>query len=123
MKAQFVYESLGFERGKDPKSSMEIGMEGKLKSWLKSKYGIIPTTDEIALEYCVMGNNLELVKYLITVKKANVTDTATNLAFKNHVNDEIILYLVTKGDPKSMEYIKGQTKRIAGKNLEPGWAH
>jgi hypothetical protein len=123
MKAQFVYEALDFERGMDPKSSMEIGMEGKLKSWLKSKYGIIPTTDEIALEYCVMGNNLELVKYLIDVKKTEVTNTATNIAFQNHVNDEIILWLVTKGDPKSMDYIKSQTKRIAGKNLEPGWAH
>jgi hypothetical protein len=122
MKAQFVYETLDFERGMDPKASMEIGMEGKLRS-LKSMYGISSSSDELALEYCVMANNLELVKYLIDVKKVKITDAATNMAFQNHVNDEIILWLVTKGDPKSMDYIKSKTKRIKGENLKPGWAH
>lgn len=117
MRALFIYDSFDFERGLDPKKSMGIGMEGKLNSWLQSKYGLKPSTDQIALEYAVMGNHLEFVKYLIGVKKAEISDTAINVAFQNHVDDEIKMWLITKGDQNSMDYLQKKTKQAMGESV------
>ena len=107
---QELNESLDFERGIDPKESMEIGMEGRLKAWLRQNYRIVSATDEVALQYAVLGERLDFVKYLIQDKGVEIPVKIMNLAFTNKVDDEIVLILITKGDPERIEYIRSKSK-------------
>ncbi len=127
MEAKFIYETLDFERGLDPKKSMNIGMDAKLDAWIQNNYGVKASNDKEALEYAVTGKNLEFVKYLIGVKNTEISNTALNLAFqkksnynlflKNTIDDEIKLWLVTKGNPESMDYVKNNMKKIIGESI------
>jgi len=110
MKAQFVYENLDFERGIDPREAMDIGMEGRLKNWLRKNYGITPTDPEVSLHYAVLGERLDFVKYLVIDKEVPVPDKIVNVAIQNKVDDEIILILVAKGDKNTMDYIKSKSR-------------
>ena len=119
MRAKFIFESVHFERGKDPKDAMIIGQEAKLKQWLKDTHGVMGMKNDdfynqLALQYAVMDNRLDFVRYLILDKKVEIDDSIINLAFKNKVDDEIRLLLITKGDSKSMDYLKSKIKE-AGK--------
>ncbi len=38
MKAQFIYENLNFERGKDPKEAMDLGLGKKLEGYSLKEY-------------------------------------------------------------------------------------
>ena len=107
MEATFIYEKLDFERGTNPREALNIGVEGKLRNWLKKKKGLDfdKTKLETVLHYAAMDNQVDFVKYLMDVKKAPVTDGALNVAFANKVDDEIILYLISKGDQGIMDFI------------------
>ena len=93
----------------EPSQAMSIGMEGKFKEWVKGKYRIIPTNDEVALHYAVIGNRLDFVKYLVGIKKVKVASKIINVAITNKY-DDIVLYLITAGDQQTIDYIKSKKK-------------
>jgi hypothetical protein len=51
MKAQYVYESLEFERGRDPKSTLQIGITQKLKEIIPEIIEEIYMAHERDIEY------------------------------------------------------------------------
>jgi hypothetical protein len=115
MEAKFIYERLDFERGVDPREALNIGIEGRLRNWLKKKKGLDfdKTKLETILHYAAMDNQVDFVKYLMDVKKAPVTDGALNVAFANKVDDEIIMYLISKGDQGIINFIESKKKKKA----------
>jgi len=112
MRALFLYDSFDFERGVDPREALNIGIEGRLRNWIKKKKGLDfdKTKLETVLHYAAMDNQVDFVKYLIDVKKAPITDGALNVAFANKVDDEIIMYLISKGDQGIMDFIQKKKK-------------
>jgi hypothetical protein len=129
MKAKFIYEALDFERGMDPKESLSIGIEGKLRNAFKKSSGLSYDEASIStvLHYIVMTSDLseeeklQFAKFLILVKKAEVTDAIIDVAIRNEVGEDLILYLISKGDEKIMDYIKSKASKT--KNRASGWVH
>lgn len=68
---KIVRESISFERGKDPKSSMGIGIEGSIRNWYKKVHDAPELGDHIILDI-LQDNELERevkekwVRYLIS---------------------------------------------------------
>lgn len=68
---KIVRESISFERGKDPKSAMGIGIEGAIKNWYKEEHDAPELGDQIILDI-LEDNELERdvkakwVRYLIS---------------------------------------------------------
>ena len=45
MKAQFVSENVRFERGRDPKNAMGVGIKESIRAWLSKVYGSFQFTE------------------------------------------------------------------------------
>ena len=61
MKAQFVYEALEFERGRDPRSSMGVGITKKIGEII-DHYRELDSAEDSARLYIALG--VELVKFI-----------------------------------------------------------
>jgi hypothetical protein len=110
LKAKLVYESLEFERGLEPIKAMGIGIYNEIQQWCKKLYGIIPSDDEVLLHYCILAQKFDYIKYLIEIRKVKIPESLINTAI-NIGNDKIILYLISNGDQKVINYINSKKKR------------
>jgi ankyrin repeat protein len=69
MRAKFIYESLNFERGQDPKVSIGIGMEAELQNFVTENFPRGKTS--YYLNYCAQKGRSDLIRYLIISKGYN----------------------------------------------------
>ena len=93
MKAQFISENLNFERGKDPKSTMGIGMQEKLEKAMEDDAWHY-SNDDSALSWAAMKANLKFTEYLL--KKG---------ADPNAYNQRTLQRAVLGGSPEIMKML------------------
>ncbi len=72
MKAQFVYETLDFERGRDPKETMNIGKRTLIKKWFDS-------VDVSPDEYTIDKDLNITVKKSLYLRDTQITKLPDNL--------------------------------------------
>jgi hypothetical protein len=96
MRAKTVYENINFERGKDPKSVIGIGMESQIKEWFKASYPKEVYTLDNALIYSSKDGKIDYVKYLLAAGAADIhaeDDRALQLASDNGHTEAVKMLL------------------------------
>jgi ankyrin repeat protein len=101
MKAQFVHENLGFERGRDVKQAVGIGMEDALKRAL-AEDRIYYDDDNISLEWASQSGRKDFIEYLL--KKGTDPNVGKPLLGATIPND-IEIYKLLLGAGAKMEQL------------------
>jgi ankyrin repeat protein len=122
MKALKIYETINFERGIDPKTSMNIGIEAQIANLVKEHQDEFAEGELQKSDYlwaCAALEQVEFVKYLIS-KKVDIhvrQDKAIRFAAAKG-NTEIVKLLLEAGADPSAEYDQGLGYAASNNNLE-----
>jgi ankyrin repeat protein len=119
---KLVRENINFERGIDPKISMDIGMDAQIDNFVKHHQdefmeGNLQKTDYIWV--CAALDQVDFVKYLIS-KKVDIhvrQDKALRFAAARG-NTEIVKLLLEAGADPSAEYDQGLGYAASNNNIE-----